>query len=32
MPQRSVFESRFFVEYFYSDNGGALMRLKEDLR
>jgi len=32
MPQRSVFDTRFFVEYFYSDDDEALTRLKEDLR
>jgi len=32
MPQRSVFDTRFFVEYFYSDDERALARLKEDLR
>jgi len=32
MPQRSVFDTRFFVEYFYSGDDSALRRLKEDLR
>ena len=32
MPPRSVYDTRFFVEYFYSDDDGALRRLKEDLR
>ena len=32
MPQRSVYDTRFFVEYFYSDDDQALKRLKEDLR
>ncbi len=32
MPQRSVYDTRFFVEYFYSNEGGVLTRLKEDLR
>ncbi len=32
MPERSVYDTRFFVEYFYSDNAGFLRRLKEDLR
>ncbi len=32
MPDRSVYDTRFFVEYFYSDDAGLLRRLKEDLR
>jgi len=32
MPERSVYDTRFFVEYFYSDDAGFLRRLKEDLR
>ena len=32
MPQRSVYDTRFFVEYFYSDDESVLTRLKEDLR
>ena len=32
IPQRSVYDIRFFVEYFYSDDEGTLTRLKEDLR
>ena len=32
MSERSVYDTRFFVEYFYSDDAGFLRRLKEDLR
>lgn len=32
MPERSVYDTRFFVEYFYSDDLEFLRRLKEDLR
>ena len=32
MPQRSIYDTRFFVEYFYSDDEGALTKFKEDLR
>lgn len=32
MPQRSVYDTRFFVEYFYSDDESVLTRLKEDLK
>lgn len=32
MPKKSVYDTRFFVEYFYSGNSGFLRRLKEDLR
>jgi len=32
MPERSVYDTRFFVEYFYSGDPGFLRRLKEDLR
>ena len=32
MRERSVYDSRFFVEYFYSGDAGFLRRLKEDLR
>jgi len=32
MPERSVYDTRFFVEYFYSGDEGFLRRLKEDLR
>ena len=32
MPERSVYDTRFFVEYFYSSDSGFLKRLKEDLR
>ncbi len=32
MPLRSIYDTRFFVEYFYSDDEGALTKFKEDLR
>lgn len=32
MPERSVYDTRFFVEYFYSVDSEFLRRLKEDLR
>jgi len=32
MPERSVYDTRFFVEYFYSGDSEFLRRLKEDLR
>jgi len=32
MRERSVYDTRFFVEYFYSGDAGFLRRLKEDLR
>jgi len=32
MPEKSVYDTRFFVEYFYSGDSGFLRRLKEDLR
>ena len=32
MPERSVYDTRFFVEYFYSGDTELLRRLKEDLR
>jgi len=32
MRERSVYDTRFFVEYFYSGDVGFLRRLKEDLR
>jgi len=32
MRERSVYDTRFFVEYFYSGDTGFLRRLKEDLR
>ena len=32
MPQRSIYDTRFFVEYFYSENSESLKKLKEDLR
>lgn len=32
MPERSLYDTRFFVEYFYSDDLEFLRKLKEDLR
>jgi predicted nucleic acid-binding protein len=32
MPEKSVYDTRFFVEYFYSGDADFLRRLKEDLR
>jgi predicted nucleic acid-binding protein len=32
MPEKSVYDTRFFVEYFYSSDAKLLRRLKEDLR
>jgi len=32
MPEKSVYDTRFFVEYFYSGNAELLRKLKEDLR
>jgi predicted nucleic acid-binding protein len=32
MPERSLYDTRFFVEYFYSGDAELLRRLKEDLR
>ena len=32
MPQSSLYDTRFFVEYFYSGDSEFLSRLKEDLR
>jgi len=32
MPQKSIYDTRFFVGYFYSDDERVLSRLKEDLR
>lgn len=32
MPEKSVYDTRFFVEYFYSSDANFLRRLKEDLR
>ncbi|MDH5439484.1 MAG: hypothetical protein OEY31_02625, partial [Candidatus Bathyarchaeota archaeon] len=31
MPERNLYDTRFFVEYFYSDDVRFLGRLKEDL-
>lgn len=32
MPEKSVYDTRFFVEYFYSDDADFRKKLKEDLR
>ena len=32
MPKKSVYDTRFFIEYFYSDNLEFLEKLKEDLK
>ena len=32
MTRSSLYDTRFFVEYFYSDDSGFLRRMKEDLR
>jgi len=32
MPRRSVYDTRFFVEYFYSRDKSLLKRLKDDLK
>jgi hypothetical protein len=32
MPERSVYDTRFFIEYFYSNDAEHLKRLKKDLR
>ena len=32
MPENSVYDTRFFVEYFYSDDADFRGKLKEDLR
>ena len=32
MPDRSAYDTRFFVEYFYSRDSEFLRRMKEDLR
>jgi predicted nucleic acid-binding protein len=32
MPERSVYDTRFFIEYFYSNDAELLKKLKEDLR
>jgi len=32
MPKRSIYDTRFFVEYFYSSDPEFLHRMKEDLR
>lgn len=32
MPGKSLYDTRFFVEYFYSGDREALRRMKEDIR
>lgn len=32
MPERRLYDTRFFVEYFYSDDEEFLRKLKEELR
>jgi len=32
MPERSVYDTRFFVDYFYSSDSEFLRKLKEDLK
>jgi predicted nucleic acid-binding protein len=32
MPEKRLYDTRFFVEYFYSGDAELLRRLKEDLR
>jgi predicted nucleic acid-binding protein len=32
MPEKRLYDTRFFVEYFYSDNTELLRKLKEELR
>nr|MDO8099445.1 PIN domain-containing protein [Candidatus Njordarchaeota archaeon] len=32
MPGKSMYDTRFFVEYFYSNDASLLRRLKEDLK
>ena len=32
MPEKSVYDTRFFVEYFYSGDANFLRRLKKDLK
>jgi predicted nucleic acid-binding protein len=32
MPRKSLYDTRFFVEYFYSGDGEALRGMKEDIR
>ncbi len=32
MPEKGVYDARFFIEYFYSSDAEFLRRLKEDLR
>lgn len=32
MPGKSLYDTRFFVEYFYSEDAEGLRRMKEDIR
>jgi len=32
MPEKSIYDTRFFVEYFYSDEADFRRKLSEDLR
>lgn len=32
MPERAVYDTRFFIDYFYSDDAGYLKQLKQELR
>lgn len=32
MPKKSLYDTRFFVEYFYSGDGESLRRMKDDIR
>ena len=32
MPRKSLYDTRFFVDYFYSGDSEALQRMKEDIR
>lgn len=32
MPERRLYDTRFFVEYFYSENAEFLRKLKDELR
>ena len=32
MPERRLYDTRFFVEYFYSENAELLRKLKDELR
>ncbi|MBS7645407.1 hypothetical protein KEJ44_05125 [Candidatus Bathyarchaeota archaeon] len=32
MPEKTIYDTRFFIEYFYSNNPEHLRRLKEEIR